>query len=66
MIQRLAFLLLPLALAACAGHPPLAEASGPLRSMNAGRWTPTADDLRGPRVPLPPAMSPAFYPETDR
>ena len=29
--------------------------------MNAGRWTPTADDLRGPRVPLPPAMSPAFY-----
>lgn len=44
-------LLLLLALAGCAGGaapPPLAPAaSGPLRPLNPGRWTPTAADLRG-------------------
>jgi hypothetical protein len=59
MNRRLALLLLPLAVSACAGgHPPLAEASGKYRALNAGRWTPTRDDLRGPRQPLPPVQSP--------
>jgi hypothetical protein len=34
-----------LALAACAGGEPLAEAKGPWRALNAGYWTPTAADL---------------------
>lgn len=59
MIRRLALLLIPLAVSACAGgHPKLAEASGRYRPLNAGKWTPTRDDLRGPRAPLPPVHSP--------
>jgi len=59
MTRRLALLLIPLAVSACAGgHPKLAEASGKYRPLNAGRWTPTRDDLRGPRAPLPPVQSP--------
>lgn len=64
MIRLLAAAVLALSLGACAHHPPLAEASGPYRPLNAGRWTPTPDDLRGPRAPLPPAQSPALTPET--
>ncbi|MBP2300914.1 hypothetical protein [Azospirillum picis] len=45
MIRTLALLLL-CALPACAGHPPLAEASGPLRPLNPGHWTPSEADLR--------------------
>jgi hypothetical protein len=54
MTRQLALLLL-LATAACAGGqpPPLAEPSGPLRPLNAGRWTPTAADLRGEHPPVP-------------
>lgn len=47
-----------LLLAACAGNkakPP--EAAGAWRPLNAGRWQPTRDDLRGPRQALPPAQS---------
>jgi hypothetical protein len=63
MIQRVVFLLLPLAVSACAGgHPPLSEASGPYRPLNAGRWAPTRDDLRGPRAPLAPVDSPYANP----
>jgi len=59
MIRRLALLLIPLAVSACAGgHPKLAEASGKYRPLNAGKWAPTRDDLRGPRAPLPPVRSP--------
>jgi len=59
MIRRLALLLIPLAVSACAGgHPKLAEVSGKYRPLNAGKWTPTRDDLRGPRAPLPPVRSP--------
>lgn len=54
---------LTLLLAACADHPPLAEASGPYRPLNPTRWTPAPDDLEGPRAPLPPARSPALTPE---
>ncbi|WP_109105436.1 type IV secretion system lipoprotein VirB7 [Azospirillum sp. TSO35-2] len=46
MILRLTLGLTLLALTACAGHPPLTEPSGPVRPLNAGRWTPTADDLQ--------------------
>ena len=61
MIRRVVLLLPLLAVAACAGgHPPLAEASGPYRPLNPGRWTPTSDDLRGPRSPLPPSQSPSL------
>ncbi len=52
-----------LLLAACADHPPLAEASGPYRPLNAGHWTPPPDDLTGPRTPLTPARSPALTAE---
>lgn len=61
MIRRAVLLLPLLAVAACAGdHPPLSEASGPYRALNPGRWTPTPDDLRGPRSPLPPSQSPSL------
>ena len=64
MIRRFYFaLLLPALLPGCANHPPLAEAKGAIRPLNAGRWTPTSDDLRGPRAPLPPAQSPTLNPE---
>lgn len=75
MIRVLAALGLALSLAACASHPPLAEASGPYRPLNAGRWSPTSDDLRGPRQVMlpadspslnPPAPPPASTPETGR
>ena len=53
-------LLLPIALVACAhrGKPPLPQAAGEYRPLNAGRWSPVRDDLRGPRAPLAPAASP--------
>ncbi|KFD27419.1 type IV secretion system lipoprotein VirB7 [Sphingobium yanoikuyae] len=63
-MNRPAFIVLvALTLSACAHHPPLAEAKGPYRPLNAGKWTPTRDDLRGPRAPLPPASSPSLTPE---
>ncbi|UZO95026.1 hypothetical protein RMHFA_05720 (plasmid) [Roseomonas mucosa] len=63
MIRRVVLLLLPLAVSACAGgHPPLAEASGSYRALNAGKWVPTRDDLRGPREPLAPVDSPSLNP----
>ena len=63
MIRRAALLLIPLAVSACAGkHPPLAEASGKYRPLNVGKWTPTRDDLRGPRLPLAPKDSPNANP----
>ena len=43
-----------LALAACAGTEGAPQPSGPFRALNAGHWTPSADELRGP-VPTPPA-----------
>ena len=45
MIRALALLLL-CALPACSDHPPLGQASGPLRPLNPGRWTPSDADLR--------------------
>lgn len=52
MIRVLAFLLLCV-LSACAEAPPLGEATGPLRPLNPGRWSPTEADL------IPPV---AFWP----
>lgn len=75
MIRVIAAVGIALSLGACASHPPLAEARGAYRPLNPGRWTPTSDDLRGPRqVMLPanspyanlPAASPASTPETGR
>lgn len=54
MMHRLTIPLLLLALSACSGHTPLAEPSGPYRALNAGRWTPSEDDLRGAHATLPP------------
>lgn len=64
MTRLIALVGLALSLAACANHPPLAEASGPYRPLNPDRWTPTSDDLRGPRAPLLPADSPSLNPPT--
>ncbi len=64
MIRRFCiYLFLPVMLAGCANHPPLAEAKGAIRPLNAGRWTPSSDDLRGARAPLAPSQSPALHPE---
>ncbi|SCX35826.1 Outer membrane lipoprotein virB7 precursor [Agrobacterium rosae] len=61
MISRFCIpLLLAIVLAGCATHPELAEASGALRPLNAGRWTPALGDLRGAREPLPPSLSPSL------
>lgn len=61
MIRLVAVLLLSLAVSACGGgHQALGKVSGKYRALNTGRWTPTRDDLRGPRAPLPPAQSPAL------
>lgn len=38
-------LLLPL-LAACANESAVTEASGPMRALNPGKWTATANDIR--------------------
>lgn len=66
MIRRLSLaLLLPALMGGCAHHPPLAEPKGAIRPLNAGHWTPTSDDLRGPRAPLPPVQSPSLHPEGD-
>ncbi|CAO3441206.1 hypothetical protein [Azospirillum endophyticum] len=46
MKQCVASAVLLLALSACSGHPSLAEPSGPVRVLNPGRWTPTADDMQ--------------------
>ncbi|ONF49431.1 hypothetical protein [Methylobacterium radiotolerans] len=63
MIRRAALLLIPLAVSACSGdRPSLAEASGPYRPLNEGRWSPTDDDLRGPRAPIAPKDSPSLHP----
>jgi hypothetical protein len=64
MVRPFIAVLAILSLAACAHRPPLAEAKGRYRPLNAGKWTPTRDDLRGPRAPLPPAQSPALTPES--
>jgi len=64
MIQRIVILSLTLSLTACGNHPPLAKASGPYRALNPGRWTPTSDDLRGPRTQILPAESPSLYPSS--
>lgn len=47
-------LLLPLVLAACDGRP-LPVASGPVRPLNLGRWTPGPNDLTTP--PAVPAST---------
>ena len=60
MIRPLLSLLLVLAVGGCGGSHRLSEPSGPWRALNAGRWVPSADDLRGPRAPLPPAQSPSL------
>lgn len=60
VIRSLLPLLLTLAVTACGGAHRLPEASGPWRALNAGRWVPVAEDLRGPRAPLPPALSPSL------
>lgn len=61
MIRMVALLLLPLAVSACgARHQALGKVSGNYRALNPGHWTPTRDDLRGPRAPLPPAQSPTL------
>lgn len=61
MMKLVLPLLLSLAVSACAGgHQPLGKISGKYRVLNAGRWTPTRDDLRGPRAPLPRVQSPAL------
>ena len=53
ILPRLALaLLLPLMLVACDGRP-LPIASGPVRQLNVGRWTPSPNDLT-----TPPAVSP--------
>lgn len=55
---RPTFMIVTLLLAACTSNrarPP--EAVGAWRPLNAGRWQPTRDDLRGPRQPLAPAQS---------
>lgn len=63
MIRRVALALVPLlALSACAGSHRLPEPSGPWRPLNTGQWVPTRDDLRGPRLPLPPVQSPNAAP----
>lgn len=52
MIPRLALaLLLPLALAACDGRP-LPVATGPVRQLNVGRWTPGLNELTVPAAVL--------------
>jgi hypothetical protein len=59
-----AALALGLPLGACAttkGKAP--EATGAYRPLNAGRWRPTRDDLRGPRAPLPPSQSWSLKPQ---
>jgi len=65
MIRVLAAAALALSLAACASHPPLAEPSGSYRALNPGRWSPTSDDLRGPRQVMLPANSPYANPPAD-
>ena len=45
MARLLTLLFVPLALGGCATNASLAEASGPYRALNVGRWQPTADDL---------------------
>jgi hypothetical protein len=66
MIRRFYFaLFLPALVGGCASHPPLAEPKGAIRPLNAGHWTPTADDLRGPRAPLPPVQSPSLNSGSD-
>lgn len=64
MIRPALLVLVALSLSACAHRPPLAEAKGKYRPLNVGKWSPTRDDLRGPRAPLPPAQSPSLTPET--
>lgn len=68
MFRALVVLLLPIALVACAnrGKPPLPRAVGEYRPLNAGRWSPVHDDLRGPRAPLAPGASPNILPEPGR
>ena len=60
MSRSLVILLLPVVLVACThrGKPPLPKAVGAYRPLNAGRWSPGRDDLRGPRAPLAPGTSP--------
>lgn len=54
MTIRLAAALLALALSACAARP-LPVATGPVRQLNAGKWTPGLGDLALP--PEKPARS---------
>lgn len=55
---------LTLSLLACATNKGKApEAAGAYRPLNAGRWQPTRDDLRGPRALLPPSQSWSLKPQ---
>lgn len=68
MFRLAVTLLLPVVLVACThrGKPPLPKAAGAYRPLNAGRWSPARDDLRGPRAPLAPAASPNIPAEFGR
>jgi len=66
MMPRLTLTLLLLALPGCADDAPPTDPSGPLRALNPGRWTPTADDLRAPSARLAPAGAPSTRTEAGR
>ncbi|HYD70745.1 hypothetical protein [Azospirillum sp.] len=63
MMHRLTLALLLFVLPGCADDAPPTDASGPLRALNPGRWTPGADDLR---TPLAPAAAPSMRTEAGR
>ena len=65
-MTRSVLLLIALALAGCSTRPPLAQAAGPWRALNPGRWEPTAADLRNVRIPRSPAQSAALKSHEDR
>ncbi len=59
ILRRFALaLLLPLAVAACDGRP-LPVATGPVRQLNVGRWTPGPNDLTTPPAVSNTSASPA-------
>lgn len=61
MTRMVALLLLPITIAGCSGGgQALGKPTGKYRALNVGKWSPTRDDLRGPRAPLPPSQSPSL------
>lgn len=55
-----ALALTQMVLTGCSPVRPLAEAKGPFRPLNPGRWSPDPADLKGPRGPYStnPSISP--------